>query len=93
MSKLWQLSALMRKNLILMKRSCCATICEILFPIILMLLLVMVRKAFKVVDYPLSSVSDADYITTNSTALITTEEIAANPLTATWNGLTIRDPL
>ena len=84
----WQLGALMKKNLILMKRSCCATCCEILFPILLMIFLVGIRKAIKVVDYDVPIV-DSDFLQKNSTLLVSPNEIF-NP---EWSGLTFRNPL
>ena len=90
MSKCWQLKALMRKNLILMKRSCCATCCECLFPIILMILLVMVRRAIKLTEFDYT-VTDEVYFQLNSTAVITPAEMIENK--SGWNGLTLRPVL
>jgi hypothetical protein len=42
-----QLKALLKKNFILMKRNKCATCCEVFFTIILMIFIVMIRKAVK----------------------------------------------
>lgn len=89
MTTSWQLSALMKKNFILMKRNWCTSCCEIFFPIILMMLLVLVRKAFKIEDYTLDKISDEDYIKKNSTALITAQ--VGN--VSDWNGMTIRNSL
>lgn len=100
MSKCWQLGALMKKNLILMKRSCCATSCEIVFPIILMLLLVAVRRAIAVIEYNEPVVSTS-YLRDNSTAIISPEErmriLQSAPadrdvkIPLSWNGMTIRN--
>ena len=89
MSGSWQLGALMKKNLILMKRSCCATVCEIFFPMILMILLVLVRRAIKVKDHN-EPIVDLDYLKTNSTILVSPSEISSN---LKWNNLTFRNPL
>ena len=51
MAFLWQFNALVRKNLITMKRNCCQTFAEILFPILLMVLIVGVRKGFSIKKY------------------------------------------
>lgn len=83
----WQLKALMKKNLILMRRSCCATCCEIIFPMILMILLVAIRRAVSVDDY-IYNITDDSYFATNSTALI---PLSSN--VTKWNGLTVRKPL
>ncbi len=89
MSGSWQLGALMKKNFILMKRSCCATVCEIFFPIILMILLVLVRRAIKIEEYNVPIV-DENYLKTNSTLLISIDEFYNNPQ---WDSFTFRDPL
>ena len=51
MAFLWQFNALVRKNLITMKRNCCQTFAEILFPILLMVLIVGVSKGFSIKKY------------------------------------------
>ena len=47
-SNCWKLRALMQKNLNIMKRNVCGTIAEVFFPIILMILVLVIRKAFSV---------------------------------------------
>jgi len=99
MSKTWQLGALMRKNLILMKRSCFATCCEIFFPIILMILLVVVSRAVKVETW-IQPVDDTDFMKTNSTAVVDLteyERIVKNYKNGgqsdlSWNGLQLSRP-
>ena len=61
------LQALMTKNFILMKRNWCATLCEILFPIILMILLALFKSLYKQTDITLSQ-SDYEFLMSNSTA-------------------------
>ena len=46
-SSSWKLRALMKKNLLIMKRNPCSTIFEILFPIILLLLCFAIRRTFR----------------------------------------------
>ena len=94
MSKCWQLGALMKKNLILMKRSCCATCTEVLFPIILMILLVMVRRAVKSVEYS-TPIEDVNFTLENSTAIIENRQMisALQSGSNNWNGLKIRNPM
>jgi hypothetical protein len=99
MSKTWQLGALMRKNLILMKRSCFATCCEFLFPIILMILLVVIRRAVKVETW-IQPVDDVEFMNTNSTAIVDLTEyqrIVENYKNGgqsdlSWNGLQLSRP-
>ena len=62
-----KLQALITKNFILMKRNCCATVCEIFFPIMLMILLALVKSIFKVND-SIISVTDREFLLTNSSA-------------------------
>ena len=50
-SNCWKLRALMQKNLNIMKRNVCGTIAEVFFPIILMILVLVIRKAFKVKNH------------------------------------------
>jgi hypothetical protein len=60
-----QLKALLKKNLILMKRSAFITACEILFPMILMCLLALVINLFTIKD-TFITVSDEEYIKNNT---------------------------
>ena len=50
-SSSWKLRALLKKNLLIMRRNICSTIFEILFPIILLLLCYMIRLAFQLKKY------------------------------------------
>jgi ATP-binding cassette subfamily A (ABC1) protein 3 len=50
-SSSWKLRALMKKNLLIMKRNACSTIFEILFPIALILLCYVIRLAFQLKKY------------------------------------------
>ena len=83
-----QLKALVRKNLILMKRSCCSTVCEILFPMILMVLLILVRRAVKIDEITYEPAKEDIYYRNYSSAVL-------NPNTneAAWNELRVRPPL
>ena len=96
MSQLWQLKALMKKNYILMKRSCCASICEIFFPIILMILISLVRRAITIKDYSFDG-NELDFIKKNSTALVNFQDLKVtnnqNKMLASWNNLTFIYPL
>jgi hypothetical protein len=101
MSKCWQLGALMKKNLILMKRSCFATCCEIIFPIILMFLLVAIRRAVQTEIF-IQPTDELDFMKTNSTALIEMSDLGKLLKDNTdkkiienfkWNGLQIYPPL
>jgi hypothetical protein len=50
-SSAWKLRALLKKNLLEMKRHIISTLCEILFPIILMALLYLLKTAFDIKNY------------------------------------------
>ena len=50
-SSSWKLRALMKKNLLIMRRNCCSTVLEILFPIALILLCYIIRQAFQLKKY------------------------------------------
>jgi hypothetical protein len=47
----WKLKALIKKNLLEMKRNLFSSFCEIFFPIILMFLVLLLKSAFKVEKY------------------------------------------
>ena len=51
----WKLRSLLKKNLILMKRNIFSTLFEIFFPIILMVVIICLRKAFPVEIYKFDS--------------------------------------
>ena len=46
-----KLRALIKKNLLVLKRNKITTLCEIFFPIILMLLMLLVRNSFLILEY------------------------------------------
>ena len=43
-----KLRALIKKNLLIMKRNICSTIFEVIFPVALVLLCFVIRQAFKI---------------------------------------------
>ena len=90
MSSTLQLKALLKKNVILMKRNLCSTLCEILFPILLMLLLVAVRNLIKV-EEEIFNYSDLGYLRNESAALTTNNNIT-NSKVSIWNNMTYRNP-
>lgn len=100
MSQLWQLKALLKKNFILMKRSCIASLCEIFFPIILMLLISLVRRAINVKDYTFDG-NEIEFLKSNSSALIDFNSLVkegklklkGNQTEMLWNNLSFYYPL
>ena len=50
-SSYWKLNALIKKNLLAMRRNILSTIAEIFFPIALMCIVLVLRKVFKIKYY------------------------------------------
>ena len=92
-----KLKALIKKNLIVLKRNKLSTLCEILFPIILMLILLEVRKAFGIIhhNYSEEDIDTENYIRRRSYASVdfthpyinTTDNISYS-----WYGLDVLIP-
>ena len=69
-SSSWKLRALMKKNLLIMKRNPCSTAFEILFPIALILLCFIIRQAFQLEKfYFKEEETDIPTYITNTSAL------------------------
>ena len=83
MSVLWQFNGLVRKNLLTMRRNVCQTFAEILFPILLMILIVGVRKGFKIKTYEFTTKEGTidNYINYKSVANIDSNTILSNSIT------------
>ncbi len=75
MSSCDQLRALMTKNFLLMKRNYFATACEVLFPILLMILLALVKSLFAVTDVIIET-TDKELFLTNSSAYYSLRNIS-----------------
>ena len=83
----WQLKALMKKNLILMKRNCITTFCEIFFPMILIAFLALFKILFPLVEKT-NIMEPQEFVLTNSTAILANLseksfyglKVATNPL-------------
>ena len=77
MSACWQFKALVTKNVLILRRNVLSTLAEILFPMILMVIIVGVRKGFKVETFTFESEEkDVDnYIKTRSVASVTLSEL------------------
>lgn len=69
MSKCSHLNALFVKNLTIMKRNTVSTICEFLFPIILMVIAVLVRQAFEIEKHYYSEMTDSEYLESYSSSI------------------------
>ena len=92
-SNYWKLKALLKKNRLIMKRNICSTICEFVFPIILMICILCVRSVFDLTKYEFyeHEVSVENYIKTRSSSATdkTNPEITLN---ATYLGMSILPP-
>jgi hypothetical protein len=87
MTNYLQLQALIRKNFISMKRNYLSTLCELIFPLILMIIIVILRKTISKTDIEIDpKISDFVFVG-NSTAFL-----RPRPAT-TWNGLFVRESL
>ena len=75
-SSYWKLNALIKKNLLAMRRNILSTIAEIFFPIALMCIVLIIRKVFKVKYYRFEKqeVNDNIFFLQRSTAFLTTNE-------------------
>ena len=87
-SSIWKLNALIKKNLLEMKRNIFSTLCEILFPIILMLLLYWLKTAFDITTYEFDNVEGSleNFIKSKSISNINDY---INFTDLSWNGMSI----
>ena len=90
---LWKLKALMKKNFLILKRNIISTLFEVIFPIILILLVYAIRKAFtlETFDFESQEVSLENYIQNKSVANFDGVTGVPNLKTRTmvWQGLSI----
>ena len=92
-SNSWKLRALMKKNLLILKRNIISTLFEILFPIVLILLAYAIRKAFKLetFEFDIQEKSIENYIQNKSVTNFDSSSLSdidpQNP--SVWNGLSI----
>ena len=89
-----KLKALIKKNILVLKRNKGTTLCEILFPIGLMLILLILRKAFKIekYDFDVEEQNTENFIRRRSVANVDLDNpniTALDNRTFLWNGLTI----
>ena len=89
-----KLRALIKKNLLVLKRNKLSTICEILFPILLMIIMLAIRKAFTIDEYKYDEEEKTieNFIRQKSVANvdITNPNIVnVDNRTFLWNGLSI----
>jgi len=95
MSNTLQLKALIKKNLILKKRNWCSSLCELLFPIILMMLIVWIRGLIKVEEEKFDF-TDKDYLEKESAGFPSSNNFNltnSSNFISDWNKMTFRNPL
>ena len=91
----WKLRALLKKNLILMKRNFISTIFEIFFPSIIIVVILVLRQAFSVETHSFSEEGDiVTYIKDKSMTSISYSASANSDYITNgeWNGLTLLNP-
>jgi len=64
----WQLKALLTKNLILMRKNVTTTICELLFPVALAILLAIIKLLFPL-EVMTNIMTEAEFLDTNSSMI------------------------
>ena len=89
-----KLKALMRKNLLVLKRNKGTTCCEILYPIVIMIILLILRKAFSIdkYDFETEEQNTENFIRQKSVAnvdFLHPDINSTDNITFSWNGLTI----
>ena len=89
-----KLKALIKKNLLVLKRNKGTTLCEIFFPIALMLILLIIRKAFSIdkFEFDKEEINTENFIRIKSVANVdfTHPDInSTDNITFTWYGLSI----
>ena len=93
--KLWKLKALMKKNILILKRNIVSTLFEVLFPIILILLVYAIRKAFtlETFEFEDQEISLENYIQNKSVSnfdgIIGSASPDSKTRTFVWEGLSI----
>ena len=87
-ASIWKLKALIKKNFLEMKRNLFSTFCEIFFPIILMLLILLLKSAFKVETktFDLEEKNNFNFMEKHSIVNVNFSSDDYNTI-ETWNGM------
>ena len=93
----WKLRALIKKNILILKRNIISTLFEILFPIVLMLLAYAIRKAFTLETFEFSSqertlenyIKNKSVVNFDSLSMTISDLDMSNTMAPTWAGLSI----
>ena len=93
----WKLRALLKKNLILMKRNILSTLFEIFFPVILMAVIICLREAFPIETYKFEAQEKSTENYIHDKSITSKTNIFFDPNfdleTKSWIGLTVVPPL
>ena len=88
----WQLRALLKKNLILMKRNFISTLFEIFFPSIIIIVILILRLVFSIDTHDFSEEGGVEaFIKDKSMSSINYNGYSLSSLE--WNGLSLLNPL
>jgi len=89
-ASIWKLKALIKKNVLEMKRNIFSSFCEIFFPIILMSLILLLKKAFKVEKKTFELDEQNNYNFMKRHSIVNLNFSSNNyEINETWNGMSI----
>ena len=90
-SNSWKLKALMKKNFLILKRNIVATLFEVLFPIVLILLSLAIRKAFVLETYEFNKEEESleKYIKNKSVVYFNKDSLPNEGIITEYEGLSI----
>ena len=93
----WKLHALIKKNLILMKRNILSTLFEIFFPIILFAVIIALREAFPIETFKFLDQEQSTESFIKDKSITSINNIISDPdfdyLSESWNGMSVIPPL
>ena len=92
----WKLHALIKKNLIIMKRNIFSTLFEIFFPIVLFVVIIALREAFPIETYTFKEEEKNIENFINDKSMTTIKNIVNDegfdPDSYSWNGMSVAPP-
>ena len=88
----WKLRALLKKNLILMKRNFISTLFEIFFPSIIIVVTLILRKAFSVDTHDFSEEGSIESFIKDKSMTSINYNLYSNLEDQEWNGLSLLSP-
>ena len=88
----WKLRALLKKNLILMKRNFISTLFEIFFPSIIIVVILILRKAFSVDTHDFSEEGSIESFIKDKSMTSINYNLYSNLEDQEWNGLSLLSP-